>query len=136
MAFGLTGMVEQVTFTVWQGRISAITWRSLLSAILIFAVLLGPYSFAGDGHAEEHQSHSSMTHHHEPIKSDQKGLGHAFTHCGSAFCSPSFVAAPTYVVTDATASHPLRFLAGDDAMLRAHYLDGDPPVPRESFSDS
>jgi hypothetical protein len=108
----------------------------LLSAILVFAVFLGPYSFAGDGHTQEHQSHSSMSHHDEPVPEDHSGVGHALTHCGSAFCAPAFVATSAYVAAYVTLSHRLQLSAGDDAMLRSLYLDGDPPVPRGGFSEA
>ena len=128
--------VKSVSLSVWHSQVSAISMQSLLSAILVFAVLLGPYSFAGNSHAQEHQSHSSMNHHDDPAQDDHSGLGHALTHCGSASCYPSFVGTSAYVATYATVSHPLHLLTGDDAMLRSHYLDCDPPVPRDGFANT
>ena len=113
---------------------AAMTWRSLLSALLVLSVFLGPYAFAGDGHAQEHDSQSSTNHHDDPVPEDHSGIGHALTHCGSASCTPSFVGTFFYVATYTTVSHRLRLQAGDDAMLRSPYLDADPPVPRGGFS--
>jgi hypothetical protein len=131
---GILHKVDRVKFTNWHDQVSAISLRSLLSAILVFAVLLGPYSFAGDGHAQEHQSHSSMGHDGMPMQDDHSGVGHALTHCGSAFCAPVFVATSAYAATYVTLFHRLHLTAGDNAMVRSLYLDGDPPVPRDGLS--
>ena len=81
-------------------RFSAATLRVLLSAMLVFAVLLGPYSYAADRHAQHHQSQSSMDHHGsgqnhgQSDGEDHSGVGHALTHCGSTACSPAFMGVP------------------------------------------
>jgi hypothetical protein len=107
---------------------------SVLSALLIFAVFLGPYSFASDGHALEHETHSSTSHHDEPAKHDHSGVGHALTHCGSATCVPIFVGTKLIADNYATVAFKLRSWFADDALLLPLYLDSDPPVPRSGFS--
>lgn len=116
-----------MSFAIWHGAISL---RSLRFAIIVFAVLLGPYSFASVAHAQEHQSHSSTSHHEEPERGDHSGVGHALTHVGSASGCPSFVATFAQQVTTATISYCLQFSDGDNAMRRSHFLNCDPPVPR------
>ena len=126
----------------WYRHISTNAMRSLVSALMVLAVVLGPYSFAGHGHAEEHQSHSSSDHHHgpdtghhgEPDQMDHKGVGHALTHCGSAFCAPSYVATSAYVPTHTIISHRVHLSFGNETTLKSLYLDADPPVPRRNFS--
>ena len=124
----------RVIFAVLHSQISAISLRSLMSTILVFAVFLGPYSFAGDSHAQEHQSQSSMGHHDNPTDDDHSTVEHALTHCGSGACAPPFVRAFSAVALQTAGSHRLHLSFGDDAMLRALILDCDPPVPRDGFS--
>jgi hypothetical protein len=108
----------------------------------MFAVFLGPYSFAGVGHAQHHQllsltgdhDHSATGHHYDPVQEDHSGIGHALTHCGSGSCAPSYVGTITNGAPFTTVSYRLNLFAGYDAMLASLYLDADPPVPRDGFS--
>lgn len=129
-------MVGRLYFAVWYKSIAAISWRSLVFILMIFAVLLGPYSFAGDGHAQEHKSFSSMNHQEDPIKNDHSGVGHALAHCGSASCAPSYVGPISAFVTYLIICHRLQLSTANDAMLGSLNLDCDPPVPRDSISET
>jgi hypothetical protein len=119
---------------------SALSLRSLLSAILVFGVLLGPYSFAVDAHAQHHKSHASHEHngspnYHDPAdESDHSGVGHALTHCGSGNCTPTFVGSPINSADFVRLSYKSRHWLENGINLRAIHLEADPPVPRGGFS--
>ena len=119
---------------------STTTLRILLSAMLVFSVFIGPYSYAAERHAQHHENPLSMDHHgggdHHgpPDGEDHSGVGHALTHCGSTACSPSFVGTPDLSTVFAYISFRLHSLFVDDLDLPSLYLDGDPPVPRSGFS--
>ena len=111
-----------------------VSFRPLLSLLLVFAVLVSPYSFAGGRHLGHHENHSSTGHDDTPPISDHSGLGHVLFHCGSAFCTPSFIDMPTVVTAHAAVWRQLDLTARDDSSLGSLYLDCDPPVPRHGFS--
>lgn len=121
-------------------RLSAISLRALLSVVLVFSVFLGPYSYAADRHAQHHENllstghHGGGENHGQPDSDDHSGLGHALTHCGSTACSPSFVGTPDLSAAFAHVSFRLHALFANDLDLPSLYLDGDPPVPRSTFS--
>lgn len=118
---------------------SAISLRAMLSVALIFSIFIGPYSFAAETHAQEHQgshhhSQSSTDPHTDPAQGDHSGIGHALAHCGSGYCAPSFVGFTDSATAFVTVTTSLDLLFGDDAELPSLYLDADPPVPRPGFS--
>ncbi|MFT5439594.1 MAG: hypothetical protein ACI9MJ_001459 [Alphaproteobacteria bacterium] len=130
-------------FDLRQRWFLAFSRSSLLPALLVFAVFLGPYSFATDAHAQHHESHSSTGqhdhdgdsgHHDSADGSDHSGVGHALTHCGSGSCTPTFVGTPANPAAFSVLSYRALQWFGNDADLRSLYLDADPPVPRDGFS--
>ena len=133
--------VDRFKSEVRQKRFLAESLRSWLSALLMFTVFLGPYTFAGDAHAREHQSHSSMGHHDhsttghhdDPAQDDHSGIGHALTHCGSGSCSPPYVGTTANVATLAVLSFRAKLWFGDDVFLTSLHLDSDPPCPTRRF---
>ena len=128
-----------VDIRIWTNIFEAVSVRSVMSVLLVFSILLSPYSFAGIGHAQEHQSHSSAdhdkkSHHHNTGHNDHSGVGHALTHCGSASCTPSFLGVSNPVVSYQIVFLRLHLVAGDDALRRSLFLESDPPVPRISLT--
>ncbi len=115
-------------------RFSAVSWWSVLSAILVVTLILGPFTFAGDAHAADHHASSSVSHEDHPAQDDHSDVGDALTHCGSPSCAPSNVGASTSALAATLASIGLKLSVGDDALLRSLYLDCDPPVPRGALS--
>ena len=115
-------------------RFSAVSWWSVLSAILVVTLILGPFTFAGDAHAADHHASSSVSHDGHPAQDDRSDIGDALTHCGSPSCAPSNVGASTCALAATLASVGRQLSVGDDALLRSLYLDGDPPVPRGGLS--
>ena len=118
----------------------AATLRVLLSVMLVFAVFIGPYSYAAERHAEHHESHSASDHHGgmdshgQSDDEEHKGVGHALTHCGSTACAPSFVGTPVVSTRSADLIFRLHTWIADDLDVPSLYLDSDPPVPRSGFS--
>ena len=115
-------------------RFPTMSWWSVLSAILVVTLILGPFSFAGDAHAADHHASSSVSHDGHPAQDDPSDIGDALTHCVSPSCAPSNVGASAGALAATPASVGLQLLVGDDALLRSLYLDGDPPVPRGAIT--
>lgn len=124
-------------------RFSASALRMLLSAILVFAVFLGPYSYAAGQHAQHHDSQPSSSQHGDhgdkdshghSDTGDHSGVGHALTHCGSTACSPTFVGTPLVPTTFANVIFRTHVWFADDVAMPALHLESDPPVPRSGFS--
>ncbi len=115
-------------------RFSAVSWWSVLSAILVVTLILGPFTFAGDAHAADHHASSSVSHEGHPAQDYPSDIGDALTHCGSPSCAPSNVSASTSALAATLASVGRQLSVGDDALLCSLYLDCDPPVPRGDLS--
>ena len=121
-------------------RLSASVLRVLLSAVLVFAIFLGPYSFAASLHAQHHDSQSSSSqlvdheNHGHSDTGDHSGVGHALTHCGSTACVPTFVGTPVIPTTFANEIFRKHVWFADGVAMRAQHLEFDPPVPRSGFS--
>tara|TARA_R110002110_G_scaffold82122_2_gene213514 strand:- start:758 stop:1177 length:420 start_codon:yes stop_codon:yes gene_type:complete len=138
-------MFKSDAFKVWakvpakvspqRARFSAISLRAVLSFVLVLSICIGPYAFAFEMHAQEHQGHhhhsqSSTDPHTDPAEDEHSGVGHALVHCGTGYCAPTFVGFAYNATTVATLTTALSLRFGDDAELPALYLDADPPVPR------
>ena len=115
-------------------RFSSVSWWSVLSAILVVTLILGPFTFAGDAHAADHHASSSVSHEGHPAQDDPSDIGDALTHCGSPSCAPSNVGASACALAVTLASVDLPLSVGDGALLQSLYLDCDPPVPRGDIS--
>ena len=115
-------------------RFSSVSWWSVISAILVVTLILGPFTFAGDALAADHHASLSVSHDSHPAQDDPSDIGDALTHCGSPSCAPSNVGASACTLAATLASISLQLSVGDDALLRSLYLDCDPPVPRGDLS--
>ena len=125
---------EPVKSMMRQSKSTSVAFRPFLSLLLVFAILVSPYSFAGGRHAGQDETHSSTGHDDSSSMPGHSGFGHVLFHCGSAFCTPSFIDVPTVVTAPESVWLHLELTARDDAALGSLHLSCDPPVPRHGSS--